>query len=391
MAPAYPALSAHLDDAGTGGYLVDADGEDSTQYYLSGFDAMGAFATLYADGEIRLLVPDLAYPRATDESDADEVWRRSAFDFGETYDEHGPAKAGPLTTAAFLAEQGVESVSVPPSFPHGTAAVLREEGIEVVTDYDETVVGIRAVKTDAEVEAIAAAQRANEDAMATVEDMFERATVEGDTLVLDGEVLTSERVRRTIRATLREADCETSECIVAAGAAGARTHAVGSGPIEAGEPVIVDVAPRHEESGYVGDMTRTFVKGEPDPKVREWYDRTREAFDLVLEHIEPGVTGDAVDDAVCDYFEGEGYATLRTDEATEDGFVHTTGHGVGLDLHEQPHLGFGGGELQPGHVVTVEPGLYEQGVGGVRLEDVVVVTEDGYESLNDYPRELRTV
>ncbi|MFC3477316.1 M24 family metallopeptidase [Halobacterium litoreum] len=391
MTDAYPALTGHLADAGTDGYLLDADGDDSNQRYLSGMDSLGEFVALYADGEVRLLVPDLEAPRAEAESDADAVRRRSEFGFGDLVVERGPALAGPLATARFLADYGVESVSVPPNFPTGTADALRDEGIEVVADYDDAVTGVRAVKSPAEIEAVAAAQRANEDAMAAVEALLADAAVEDGVLRLGGDTVTSERVREVIEAELRDAGCELSECIVASGPEAAKAHAVGSGPIRAGEPVIVDVFPRDEASGYVGDMTRTFVKGDPDEKVREWYEVTREAYETALAAIEPGVTGEAVNDAVCDVFEAAGYPTLRTDEATDDGLYHPTGHGVGLDLHEEPKLSWGAGELEPGNVVTVEPGCYEQGVGGVRLEDVVVVTEDGYRNLNDYPRDLRVV
>jgi len=391
MAPAYPQLTTQLDDAGTDGYLVDADGEDSNQHYLSGFHALGNFVALYADDAVRLLVPDLEYPRASAESDADSVHRFSTFDYGEKVVEHGPAKAGPLATAAFLDEHGVGAVSVPASFPNGTADVLRDRGVSVVTDYDDAVGRIRAVKTDEEVERITTTQRSNEAAMAAAAEMLERATVADGVLRLDGEVLTSERVRRSIEATLRDEGCEMDECIVASGPESAQGHAVGAGPIEAGEPVVVDVVPRDRESRYVADMTRTFVKGEPDDEIREWYDVTRDAYEAALATIEPGVTGEEVNHAVCDVFEREGYPTLRTDESTEDGFTSSTGHGVGLDVHERPKLSWGGEELRPGHVVTVEPGLYEQGTGGVRLEDVVVVTETGYENLTDYPRNLGVV
>ncbi|WP_254545461.1 M24 family metallopeptidase [Halomarina pelagica] len=388
MAPAYPRLRTHLDEAGTDGYLINADGEDSNQYYLSGFYAMSNFVTLYTDGEVRLLINDLEYPRASTGSDGDCVRRLSEFDYGSRVVEHGPTKAGPLATAAFLSEYGIDSVSVPPSFPNGTADVLHDRGVEVVTDYDDAVASIRAVKTDEEIERIEETQRANERAMAVAEGMLERATVDAGVLALDGEVLTSERVRRAIEVTLLEEECGLSDCIVASGAEGARAHAVGSGPIEAGKPVIVDIFPRNRESRYFADMTRTFVKGEPEAKIPEWYDVTLEAYETALETIRPGVTGEAVNEAVCDVFEREGYPTLRTDESTEDGFTSSTGHGVGLDIHERPKLSWGGGELRPGHVVTVEPGLYEQGTGGVRLEDLVVVTETGYENVTDYPREL---
>jgi Xaa-Pro aminopeptidase len=391
MAPSYPQLTTYLNEAGTDGYLIDADGEDSNQYYLSGFHAMGDFVTLYTDGDVRLLVPDLAYTRASTDSDGDCVRRFSAFDYGNKVAEHGRTKAGPLATAVFLSEYGIDSVSVPVSFPTGTAEILRDHDIEIVTDYDDTVSRIRAVKTDEEIEHIAATQRATENAMAVAEGMLERATVDAGVLRLEGNVLTSERVRRVIEATLLEEGCGLSDCIVASGAEGARAHAVGSGPIEVGAPIIIDLAPRNKESRYFTDMTRTFVKGDPDAKIQEWYDLTREAYNTALEMIQPGVIGEEVNDAVCDVFEREGYPTYRTDESTDDGFIGGTGHGVGLDVHEQPKLSWGGGELRPGHVVTVEPGLYEQGTGGVRLEDLVVVTETGYKNLNDYPRELGVV
>lgn len=391
MAPAYPQLTNHLDEAGTDGYLVVADGTDSDQYYLSGLDTSADFATLYAGGAVRLLVPDLEYPRASGDGEADGVHRYSEFEYGRRVVEHGPTRARPLVTAAFLSERGIDSVSVPPSFPNGTADVLRDRDVEVVTDYDDTVVDVRAVKTDEEVERVAATQRATEDVMAVAEGLFERATVEEGVLHLDGSVLTSERVRRAVAAALLEAGCDGGGSVVASGAEAARAHAVGSGPIAAGEPVVVDVAPRDRETRYCADMTRTFVKGRPDATVREWYDVTREAHAVALETIQPGVTGEAVNERVCDVFERAGYPTLRTDESTRDGFTSPTGHGVGLDVHERPKLSWGGGELRPGHVVAVEPGLYEQGVGGVRLEDLVVVTETGAENLTDYPRELRVV
>jgi Xaa-Pro aminopeptidase len=391
VAPTYPRLTTSLNETGTDGYLIHADGEDSNQYYLSGFHAMGNFVTLYVDGEVHLLVPDMVYEPASTESEGDSVRRFSEFDYGSKVVEHGPAKAGPIATAELLAEADVDSVSVPASFPNGTADVLRARGVDVVTDYDDTVGAIRARKSDEEVEHIRETQRANESAMAVAEGMLERATVESGVLHLDGEALTSERIRRAIEARLLKEGCVLDECIVASGAEAATAHASGTGPILAGDPVVVDIFPRNKESRYYGDMTRTFVKGKPDTKVREWYEVTREAYETALETIEPGVTGEEVNEAVCDVFEREGYPTLRTDEATEDGFISSTGHGVGLDVHEKPKLSWGGGKLRPGHVVTVEPGLYEQGTGGVRLEDLIVVTETGYENLTDFPRELGVV
>ena len=135
-------------------------------------------------------------------------------------------------------------------------------------------------------------------------------------------------------------------------------------------------------------MTRTFVRGTPDAVVRERYGATLDAMEAAFDAIEAGVTGEAVHDAVCDAYEARGYETLRSDPAAETGFIHGTGHGVGLDVHELPRLAPDGGELEAGNVVTVEPGLYDPAIGGVRIEDLVVVTEDGYENLTGYPKQL---
>jgi len=384
-------LTDHLQRAGVDGYLVDADGDDSNQYYLSGYHAPDAFVTLFVDGDVVSLVSPLEYTRAETDSDADEVRHLAEYDYRTLAGEMDPRKAKKRVVADFLADYGVESVAVPVRFPAGTADLLREHGVEVLAPFEYVLESIRAVKTDPEVEAIRQTQRANEAALAAVEDLLAAATVEDGVLHHDGGALTSERVRRRVEHVLLDHDCAMDQCIVAGGPDAARAHESGTGPLNADEPVVVDIFPRHKDSRYFGDVTRTFLKGEPSDQVREWYDRSVDAYEAALDTIEAGVTGEEVYDATCDVFEDAGYPTLRTHDSPESGFFHSTGHGVGLDVHEAPYLAFEGGELEAGHVVTVEPGLYEQGVGGVRVEDLVVVTEDGYENLTDYPTDLRVV
>jgi len=390
MEPDLSPLAAHLAAEGLDGYLVDADSVSSAnQRYLSGFVAEDPFVTLYAPPETVLFVNPLEYGRARTESRADAVRRGEDYDYRARADEVGPEDATHDVLAAFLAEFDVDAVSVPRRFPVWTADVLRERDVTVVPDTDDVVEDVRATKTDAEVEWIRESQRANEAAMHTAEALVADADVDADgRLRHDGEALTSERVRREIKATLLQYDCSPTDTIVACGRAGATPHDTGSGPLRADEPIIVDIFPRSDETGYFADMTRTFVHGEPPVPVPEWYDLTLEAMDAAIDVIEPGVTGEAVDDAVCDVYEDAGYATLRQDATIDTGFIHSTGHGVGLEVHEDPRLGQRGGELEPGHVVTVEPGLYDPEVGGVRVEDLGVVTEDGFENLTDYPRRL---
>ena len=377
------ALDAALDDVGVDGYLLDADGDDPDQRYLSGFTAPDPFVTLY-DGETHLLVSALEYGRARGESRAETVSRHADYTDGA-----GNREAGHAVLAAFLDDHDVASVLVPPRFPVGAADGLRDEGIEVTAEEDSVITDVRAVKTDEEVDHIREAQRVNERGMAAAEELIREADVEDGELVLDGDPLTSERVKTAIETTFLENGFSSGESIVACGSGAADPHNRGSGPLAAAESIIVDIFPRSGSTGYHADMTRTFVKGEPSEKIEDWYDLTEDAFDAALEAIEPGVTGAAVHDAVCDVYEDAGKPTLRADPETETGYIHGTGHGIGLAVHEMPSLSFGGEELEPGNVVTVEPGLYDPDVGGVRIEDFVVVTEDGYENLTDYPKSLR--
>ncbi|MDG5817339.1 Xaa-Pro peptidase family protein [Natronococcus sp. A-GB7] len=389
MEPDLDPLLAVLENGGLDGYLIDDDDSDSDQRYVSGFTAPDAYQTLVTDdGDLHLLVSGLEYGRATKEADADSVSRRSEYDYQELVAEHGSYEGTVRTIAAFLADHGVDSVAVPRNFPTGTADGLRERGLEVAVEREGVVEGIRATKTPWEANQISATQSANEAAMAVAERLIATAEIEDGVLVLDGEELTSERVKEEIEIALLRHGCALDETIVACGADGADPHNRGSGTLEAGELIVIDIFPRDKGTGYFGDMTRTFVRGEPTAEAKRRYEVTREAFETALEAIEPGVTGAAVHDAVCDVIEDAGYETLRSDPSAGTGFIHSTGHGVGLDIHEQPSLSPTGEELEPGHVVTVEPGIYDPQVGGVRIEDLVVVTEDGYENLTEYPIRL---
>ncbi|WP_299269365.1 M24 family metallopeptidase [Halorientalis sp.] len=389
------ALDAFLEEAGVDGFLIDAASDDSDQLYLSGFSAPDPFHTLY-DGEVHLLVSSLEYGRAKSESRAVSVDRHVDHDMPALVEEHGRLTGGRRVLVSFLEDRGVESVAVPARFPLATADGLRERGIEVRTP-DTPPIGrggtnviedIRASKTGAEIDHVRTAQTANEAAMSAAEALLDAATVEDGTLHHDGDPLTSERVKEEIEVTLLRNGCALDETIVACGADAADPHDRGSGPLTADEPIIIDIFPQDKSSKYHADMTRTFLKGEPSDEIQRWYDLTAAAKRAALDAVEPGATGTAVHDAVCDVYEDAGEPTLRSDETTETGFIHNTGHGVGLDVHEQPLVGPGGDELEPGHVITVEPGLYHPAVGGIRIEDIVVVTEDGYENLTDYPEAL---
>ena len=381
------ALDSYLDAEGLDGYAVYADGDDSTQRYLSGFDAPDPFFTVYTPEETALLASGLEYGRASKEARG-VVDRTSDYDYQRLRQEHDSGVARAKMQAAFLDAHGVEAVAVPESFPVGAADGLREEGVALAVDSEGIVDDIRAVKTGEEIDHVREATVANEASMRACEDLLDAADVHNGTLYYEDEQLTSERVATEIEVTLLQHGCALDETIVACGVDAADPHDRGSGPLEAGQPIIVDIFPRSKETGYHSDMTRTFVKGEASETISEWYDLTQAAKEAAFDALEAGTTGEAVHAAACEVYEDAGYPTLRQDPSTETGFIHSTGHGIGLDVHEAPSLSPRGGELEAGQIVTIEPGLYDPAHGGVRIEDIAVVTEDGYENFTDYPERL---
>jgi Xaa-Pro aminopeptidase len=286
---------------------------------------------------------------------------------------------------------GVTSAVVPETFPLWLADLLREEGVEIAVDgrfFDER----RRVKTTAELAGIRRAQRAAEAGMDAARALFRQAAQNGDGLVVDGEALTVERVKTAMAQAFAANGSSSDDFIVAPGPQGAVGHDMGSGPIRAGVPIVIDVWPRDNETACFADMTRTFVIGDVPDDVARWHALCKQALDAAVSDIRDGADGRAIYDTTCDIFEAAGEPTQRTKEAGRtlaDGFFHGLGHGVGLEVHEQPGLGLAAkNALRAGDVVTVEPGLYRQGFGGVRLEDLVLVTEQGAENLTRYPYDL---
>jgi Xaa-Pro aminopeptidase len=286
---------------------------------------------------------------------------------------------------------GLKRASVPETFPVWLADRLRADGVELDVEQD-LFDDRRRAKTEAQIAGMRRAQRAAEAAMDACRELLRRAEIRGDELLLDGEQLTVERVKADMNVVFAAHDTTADEYIVAPGAQGAMGHDMGSGPIRPGTPLVVDIFPRDNVSAVYTDMTRTFVVGDVPADVREWHRLCKEALDRAIAEIRAGADTRAIFDLTCDIFEAAGEPTLRTKESGKslsDGFFHGLGHGVGLEVHEEPGMGLLSRKpLVAGDVVTVEPGLYRAGYGGVRLEDIVLVAEDGAEVLTDYPYDL---
>ena len=284
-------------------------------------------------------------------------------------------------------EVGIERAAVPPSFPVEHADYLRANGIELTVDH-KLFEDRRRAKTETELAGIRNAQRACEAALDAARDVLRRAEANGGALEVDGEPITCERLKHVIEGVFTQFDVEGGDMIVAHGPQAAVGHNVGSGQIGAGEPIVFDLYPKDRQTGCYADMTRTYVVGEPPDEVAEWHRLVKEALDRSTAAVKPGVNGRALFELVCELFDSAGYKTPLTKEpgeVLEDGFFHGLGHGVGLEVHELPSMSRIGHDLVPGDVITIEPGLYRSGYGGLRLEDLVRVTEDGYEVITDYP------
>jgi Xaa-Pro aminopeptidase len=354
---------------------------DADMYYLSHFLAGDRFALL-AEEKTTLLVSSMEKGRAKKESTADNVLSTSEYEIMEKLKKSGkPDQAYLEVLQEFLCDHGVSRVGVPNRFPAGIFQHLAQDFEVKIMESPAT--RCRAVKTDKEIAAITSAQRACERAMRKAVDLIAGSRPRGDMLFYQDQPLLSEQVRSIIEVSLLEDACETMDTIVAGGAEAADPHARGVGPLPANAPIVIDIFPRSKVSRYYADMTRTVLKGEASLEVCEIYDAVRQAQDVGLKGICSGVPGKEVHSSVSQIFRELGFP-----ETEGSGFTHSTGHGVGLDVHEKPSLSEIGETLQTAQVVTVEPGLYYPQIGGVRLEDLVVVTEKGCENLTQFEKKL---
>jgi Xaa-Pro aminopeptidase len=315
------------------------------------------------------------------------------FDFGmKELREQGLtyAEAEREVSARVVRDLAITEASIPGEFPAGLADRLRADGVTLTID-DRAFTMRRRSKSGTELEGIRAAQRAAEKAMAAAAELLSRAEPGGEDLHLDGETLTAERVRSVLRAACAAAGALCPPDVMVSSVRAGYGHDPGSGPLPAGLPITIDLWPQDEATACWADMTRTFVVGAPAPEHAELIaaqeELVRAALDQARAAVRPGVTGKELYDATCDRFETAGYRTQRTGpgEDPTEGFQFSLGHGVGLEVHEEPSLGLGGRDaLVPGDVLAIEPGLHDRRIGGVRLEDLVLVTGDGAATLTDY-------
>ncbi len=363
--------------------IIAASESDANLYYATRFIAPDPFIFLEIKGERLLIMSDLEVDRARAEASVDRILSYSEIERRLRDHGHPDPKAIDVVDGV-LKDNGINQLLVPGNFPLKHAQRLQQLGYHLEAG-QEPFYEHRAVKTEEEVRHIEAAQRATEEAVAAAHDTLRTALIRNGVLWLDGEPLTSERIKKLINVRLMEQDCVAQHTIVAGGDQACDPHNEGSGPLPANRSIIFDVFPRSSRSRYFADMSRTVVRGTASPELKRLYQTVKDAQEEAVTRIHDGADGAKIHQGICDRFDAAGYHTGLVNGRMQ-GYFHGTGHGVGLDIHEAPRISKTGSILQEGHVVTVEPGLYYPGLGAVRIEDMVLVTRDGCRNLTDFSK-----
>ncbi len=344
--------------------------------YLTGFSAPDPVLLLVSGRKKYLLVSLLEFGRAKTTARVTDVWTPQ--DLGLSGPDRGNMGAWAVSA---VRKAGLRSVTVSSFFPVYVADALRKSGIQVEVSADK-LIPKRRKKTAAEIQKITTVQRAATRAMRAAIQCISTSTANERGYLCHGKKrLCSEDVRRVIERSLLDDDCATpADTLVAGGVQAVDPHERGHGPLRAGEPIIIDIFPRHKESGYWGDITRTVTKGTPSQEAQRMYRAVKAAHAAALSMVRAGVQVRQVHEAAQHTLQAHGFETT-VKNGWGEGFIHSTGHGVGLEIHEAPSVNLSAVRLRVGDVITVEPGLYYRKFGGIRIEDTVAVTRAGYQML----------
>ena len=363
--------------------------KDANMLYATGVFVPDPFLFVRFRGRKCIVIGDMEYSRVKSEANVDFVCSHREI-LSKPSAKQGKGKSGieDICLTAFR-EMKIRRIEVPKSFPVGLADEFRKKGIVVFVKPDPFFPE-RSIKNENELKKIRLSLRAAEYGLKVAVETLRTSRVnkrKRRELLLGPERLTAERMRGLIQKAVLDKHCHAMHTIIACGCQGYDPHRKGEGPLRANEPIIVDIFPRSENTGYYGDMTRTFVKGIASEKVRAMHYAVKKAQDLAFSQVVSGAQANRIHKGVVKVFEKMGFPT-REENGKMVGFIHGTGHGLGLDIHEHPLISVRSCRLRQGNVVTVEPGLYYPDVGGVRLEDVVVIQSRGMKKLSRFQRYL---
>jgi len=358
---------------------------DADILYPTGFFAPDPFLFVQAGRRRLMVMSDLERDRARRQARVRRVlsWSKLARQIEARKKTATPA----AVIKAVLRGLGLRRVEVPGSFPVGLARELEGLGIRVRAVPDPFWPE-REKKRPDEVRAIVEALRAAEAGLEAGLAALRSCRVGRDGhLRRDGRRFTAEDLRAAVNTAIMARGCVPSHTICAPGDQAVDPHEEGHGPIRAHQPVVMDIFPRSERTGYFGDLTRTVVRGRASERLKEVYATVEEGVRLGHRRLRPGADGPSIHREIHALFESRGYRTGMKDGRVQ-GFFHGTGHGLGLQIHEAPSISARPSTMRAGHVVTVEPGLYYLGVGGVRIEDVALVVPGGSRNLTRAPKQL---
>ncbi|OGV38682.1 MAG: hypothetical protein A2020_03925 [Lentisphaerae bacterium GWF2_45_14] len=367
-----------------GRLIVSASEISADILYASGFFCPDPFIFFSAGSEKAVVLSTLEYQRALSQvKKGVKVYHDLAFAKKEN------AHPGKLELIIAISEKtGIKDWEVPPDFSLKYARDLEKKGIKT-TISESAFFPARAVKTKREISFIAKAQKATESAMKMAQRMIAEASVDkNSSLILNGEILSSERLRSEIETELKRNGYSASRTITACGRQSSEPHNAGNGPLKAGQVIIADIFPRSDATGYWGDMTRTFFKGKAPSTIKRAFDAVFEAKEKSRAMLKAGVKAAAVYRKAFEVLEKRGFPT-GSKNGLNYGFIHGLGHGVGLEIHEQPRVSpMNHGILEEGNVISVEPGLYYPEWGGIRIEDLAIIGESSHVLLNSPAAEL---
>lgn len=364
--------------------IVAASEQDPDMLYATRMFVPDPFIFLQQNGKRTIVLSDLEIDRGRKQATADEILPYSKFE----REVQGTRKKTPpfeKVLSHFLRRRGVRSALVPANFQLGFARELAANKIRL-----QTTNGLfwpeRETKNEAELRLMRRALSITEAGMARAIEVLHAAKPgRGKKLAWAGRTLTSEILRAEIDSAILHVGGLPANTIVAGGDQACDPHERGSGPLFANSLIILDIFPRDAASGYYGDMTRTVVRGQASDEQRKLWETVRAGQALALKKMKPGVDGLKLHNEIKKYFHDQGYPT-EVRKGRQVGFFHGTGHGLGLEIHEYPR--FQKTVFKPGQVITVEPGLYYPGLGGVRIEDVVAVTASGIRMISRFEKRL---
>jgi Xaa-Pro aminopeptidase len=366
--------------------LYAASESDSNVLYATRFFCPDPFIFIRkANGKKIMVMSDLEIDRARAGKKAHRVLSLSKFTaLAQSRIGKQPHVADVITEVC--RDLKIRGVTVPENFSAAIADRLRKYGIRVSVAADPFFAE-RLYKSADEVKAIEKTMRITEMGMQAAVDVLRKSSIRNGWVTYKNKRLTAETLRKIANGTIFEHGCVPSHTIVSPGKQGCDPHNGGAGPIRAHQPIIIDIFPRSDRSGYHGDITRTFVKGKAPERIKAMYQAVLAGQKLGLKMAKNGVKTAQIHQAILDLFESRGFITGKIDGRMQ-GFFHGTGHGIGLDIHEPPRIALNNLVLEKGMVVTIEPGLYYYPVGGVRIEDTVLITDKGIKNLTRFPKFL---